>query len=133
MHLSVSGWRNGPNGLQAALMSGKWSADARVPCLAPLDSNLSKVDGIVVLHAIKILRCEGRMIRAAIVFSSFDDPGNHKAVLSLGEDAYFAKPQDLAEMHASGDNIRGIWEHLNLKLKNFPTCATAGSQVSRIF
>lgn len=91
-------------------------SDAPVPNLVLLDLNLPKVDSIAVLHAIKILRGEGRTIGAVIVLSGFGDPGSHRAALALGADAYFAKPQNLAEMQALAANIRGIWNRVNLKL-----------------
>lgn len=91
-------------------------SDAPVPNLVFIDLNLPKVDGIAVLQAIKILRGKGRMIRAVIVLSGLGDPGSHQTALALGADAYFAKPQNLAEMHALAANIRGVWERVNLKL-----------------
>ena len=86
-----------------------------LPDLVLLDLNLPKVDGIAVLAAIKNLRGNGGIIAAVIVLSGMRDPVQRDTAMTLGADAFFAKPQDLGEMHALASSVREVCERVSGK------------------
>ena len=95
------------DGQEAAVYLQKLAEDlsSPQPSLVLLDLNVPKISGIEILRKLRAGRC--RLTPVIIVTSSVSD-WDRSAAESLGAEAYFQKPHELAEYMKLADVIKRI-------------------------
>src|SRR5688572_6038579 len=78
--------------------------DDQIPHLVVIDINLPKRDGIEVLRKCRFRPC--LVQTKTLVFTSSDEPGDHRRSELLGVDAYMRKPFRLEDFSAVVNTIR---------------------------